>query len=455
MNKFLLTMIMIMCLLIPWSMGCGDESDGTTPVILPEVQTYAGKLEKGAFQKGAEIIAYGWDATDGFTGESFATETNDSLGNYVLKSSKIKDILYVKAEGYFYNENTGLISNSTLKLYGMVDSTKTPWNINVLTHIIKNRVVFLLEAGSDYDTSVNQAISELFAEFNWPGIDPGTQSVANNPELLLLSAAICKGRNVSEISNLLTTLTSDLEDGTIDISILDNDIYNLDVLQIETNMINKYGSSPSIQAVKDSLVAFRGITGPAPKIYTFDIISGYDFFYEPVMGQIKGLNFTTKEIESFTIDCLVTQSGYADKIINVDFQSFYTIEGVIYYSALVENEIKYVRQEVTVEAIPQIEMLAKPVKDRVTLIHDDYTITTDFYDPYTVSDVTPINGPGSSIRNIMVNDYFIGTWLGVDGIYYVVVDDNFIKRQSGLYFTPWNEGRCDTVQQEKGSMWKL
>ena len=61
---------------------------------------------KGAFQQGAEIIAYGWDPVDGYTGESFITQTIDNYGNYTLKSSKIKDLLYIKAEGYFFNENT-------------------------------------------------------------------------------------------------------------------------------------------------------------------------------------------------------------------------------------------------------------------------------------------------------------------------------------------------------------
>lgn len=451
-------MLMIFLLTVFWFTGCGDDSGVTEPTTTPTTteKTYAGKLEKGAFQKGAEVIAYGWNPTDGFTGESFATVTSDDLGNYTLNSTKIKDVLYVKSEGYFYNENTGLISDSTLKLYGMVDSTKVPWNINVLTHLIKDRLIFLIESGSSYDDAVNQSISELFTPLNWTPIDPGTQSVVNNPELLFLSAAICKGRSVSQISSLLTTLSSDLEDGTIDISMLDDSFYNVDVNQVESNMIAKYSSTPSIQSVKDNIISFRGITGPAPKIYTFDVISGYDFFYETVTGQIKGLNSTTKELENLYSECLITQSGFSDKTANVDFQSFYTISGVIYYSALVDSEMQYIKQSGTaVDVITQEQMLLKPTKSRVTLTHDDFIITTDFYDPYIVSDVLPVAGQGGFVRNIMVNNYFIGTWLTTYGIFYVVVDDDVIARQSGLYFTPGDDVRCNAVFQEKGVMWKL
>ena len=122
----------------------------------------------------------------------------------------------------------------------------------------------------------------------------------------------------------------------------------------------------------------------------------------------------------------------------------------------VDNEIQYVRQSgITVEVIDQGQMLTKPIKSRIILTHDDFLITTNFYDPYTVSDVTPVNGPGSWIRNILVNDYYIGNWLTTYGIFYVVVDDDVIVRQSGLYFTPETVGRCDSVLVEKGNMWKL
>jgi len=429
--------------------------DDTPSTPSPSEKTFTGKLEKGAFQQGAEIIAYGWDPVTGFTGESFATVTNDDLGNYTLKSTKIKDILYVKAEGYFYNENTGLISDSTLKLYGMVDSTKTPWNINVLTHIIQKRVMFLIESGSDYDTSVNQSITELFSNFDWTTIDPGTQSVANNAELLLLSAAICKGRTVSEISNLLTTLSTDLEDGTIDVSMIDNDFYDLDVPQIEINMTNKYGSTPSLSSVKAALLLFRSITGPAPKIYTPDQITGYDFFYETATGYIKGLNSTSKSMENVSIDCLITQSGFSDNTVSVSFQSFYTVDGVIYYSALVDSEIIYVKQSGSaVDVITQAQMLAKPVKNRVTLDHADFQITTDFYDPYIVSDIV-IMSIGFGPRNVLITDYYRGYHNTFYGLFHVVVDDDSIVRNSGLYFVKSTESATMTVLTSKGEMWKL
>lgn len=454
MKKFNLITLSIIILIVSFFVSCID--DPGTPII-PTEKIYTGKLEKGAFQKGAEIIAYGWDPTDGFTGEAFATLTSDDLGNYTLKSAKIKDVLYVKAEGYFFNENTGLISDGTLKLYGMVDSTKTPWNINVLTHIIHKRVMFLLDDPTKppYDNIIIQSIAELFAEFDWIYIDPGTQSVVNNAELLLLSAAICKGRTTAEISNILTILANDLEDGFIDISILDDDFYNLNVVEIEANMIDRYGTSPSIQIVKDNLIAFRNITGPPPKIFMPEQITGYDFYYITDTGNLKGLNSTTKLIENVSINCLITQSGEADRTVPVNFQTFFIRDNLIYYTALIDNEIKYVAQfNTTVTIMEQSLMPLKPAKDRVTLTHADFQITTGFYDPYIISDIAVTADPGV-VRNLMVNDFFIGYKAATYGMYYVVVDEEQLLRKSGLYFVSGTDNYQIGIITEKGELWKF
>jgi len=177
--------------------------------------------------------------------------------HYQLKSAKIRDLLYVKAEGYFYNENSGTTSDSTLKLYSIIDSTKVPWNINVLTHIIKDRVTALLESGKTYDQSINQAMTELYSNFGWTAVNPGTISITNNAQLLMLSAAICKDRSVSQISDLLTALSADFVDGTIDVSALDVSIYDVDVTTVQNNMIALYGTTPMLQPLTASLLVFR------------------------------------------------------------------------------------------------------------------------------------------------------------------------------------------------------
>lgn len=303
--------------------GCFDDGGGSdnSGVTTPVIKTYSGKLEKGAFQQGAEIIAYGWDSVEGFTGESFTTNTTDDLGNYSLTSTKIKDILYVKAEGYFYNENTNTMSDSTLKLYGMVDSTKVPWNINVLTHIIQPRVMALLQSGDTYNDAVNQAIGELFAPLNWSSIDPGTQSVANNANLLFFSSAICKNRTVSQISDILTTLANDLADGSIDISVLDSSFQAVDTAEVEANMTAKYGSSPDIDAVKSQILTYRNLEDITIRQITMIPVSTATF-YTYVNGSLKG--FINSELVPLYVSYEQTYMGETTTV-NCQINDFFSI----------------------------------------------------------------------------------------------------------------------------------
>jgi len=259
--------------------GSGGSNDPDSPSN-PTINEYKGRLEKGAFQQGAEVIAYSWDAVSGLGGESFITTTTDNLGNYTLKSANIKDILYVKAEGYFYNENTAIVSSSTLKLYGFVDSDKGTWNINILTHIIKDRMEYLIENGSTFESAKTQAVTELFSGLGWTAIDPNTSSVATNANLLFLSAAICKNRTVAEVSSLLTALSADLADGTIDLTILDSSFSAVDIAIITSNLNSLYGSCPDIATVKAQVMTQRSLIDTTLKIFTVSPIAyiGVDWY---------------------------------------------------------------------------------------------------------------------------------------------------------------------------------
>lgn len=441
--------------------ACNSDSGGggdstATPTDTPET-TYNGKLEKGAFQKGAEIIAYGWSAVNGFTGESFATTTTDNLGNYTLKSSKIKDLLYVKADGYFFNENTAVTSDSTLKLYGIIDSTKVPWNINVLTHIIKDRVTFLLESGSTYDESVSQSMNELYANFNWTAVNPGTISITTSPELLLLSAAVCKDRTVSEISSLLTTLSADFEDGTVDVSALDNSFYAVDVTTVQDNITALHGSSPSIGATKTALLAFRSITGPPPKVYIVTPLSTADFYYFTINTK-QLYKIANSAMTQITFNVTTTQSGYSDIVqTGLTANEFFGGSGTYWFSINLDGGLKYFKQESgVVSQIDQSAFPVHPAKGRSQMNNGSFEIFYSTYDVYDLNDVRNLTSPGGIFRTLRVTGYHLGSYgSSAYGMFFAVEDPtNIAGRDEGLYY--WDESDWTApvlIKGDYGEMW--
>lgn len=456
--KKLINLTMIMWVLMFFMMlvitSCSSDSGGNDPSA-PEIE-YKGKLEKGAFQKGAEIIAYGWDAVTGFNGESYATTTTDNLGNYTLKSSKIRDILYVKAEGYFYNENSNTVSDSTLKLYGIIDSTKVPWNINVLTHIIKDRVVFLLESGATYDSAVSQAMTELYANFNWTPINPGTISITNNAQLLLLSAAVCKDRTVSQISSLLTTLSTDFIDGTIDVSILDDSFYNVDTSIVEGNMLALYGITPSLGAVKTALIAFRAISGPPPKVYIISPVPSAEFYYFTIGKQLSGYIEGGEALDIITMSVTIKQDGFADIVQSFSFSDFFKIDSIIYFSAIIDGETKYMSQFAGVVSIIDVSAYpVRPVKTRIEMNNGRYSVVSGTWSIYNISDVRNITTGSGIARTSMVTGWRMVTdYYGQTGMFFVCDDLGVtMPLTSGLYFYPENRMSPEKVNSEAGEMW--
>ena len=451
--KKLINTVCIMWILMFFMMmvivSCGGESDKdpTDPI-----KEYSGKLEKGAFQKGAEIIAYGWNATTGYSGESFVTTTTDNMGNYQLKSSKIKDLLYVKAEGYFYNENSGTTSDSTLKLYSIIDSTKVPWNINVLTHIIKDRVTVLLESGKTYDQSINQAMTELYSNFGWTAVNPGTISITNNAQLLMLSAAICKDRSVSQISDLLTALSNDFADGTVDVSALDISIYDVDVTTVQNNMIALYGTTPMLQPVKDALIVFRGISAP---VYIVEPIpTDCEFYYFTESKQLKYVVTDSYTLPTFQPSVLITQDGHTDVTTNFTLNQFFKIGTTIYFSGIFDGEMRYMSQSggvvsiLTAGAFPE-----KPLKSRVTMNNGRFSITTNYWDIYTVSDIRNVTLSSGIARTLLCSNYHLTTWNGQYGMFFVAVDSGLSLITSGLYFYPENQMSQNRIYDGAGEMW--
>lgn len=329
--KRLFLVLWFVVLLILSACGGGGSSDKTDSVA-PVIKTFSGKIEKGALQKGATITASEWSVSGGISGKVYTTETINDLGGYSISSTEIQGLLDVRADGFFINENTNTVENTRIILSGLADSSQSGANINIITHIIKQRVINLMLTGKDFSTANNQAVSELYATLNWTPENPLNTSISQNARLLFLSSAICKNRSVSEVSALLTDLVNDMADGTIDISVLDDSFSLVNTDEISANITSLYGICPDIASVKTQVIAYRNIEDETIRQITMIPVTTADFYVYGTSG-LKG--FVANKLEGLNISYVQKYLGVTETV-NTIVNDFFSIteEGVktLYFS---------------------------------------------------------------------------------------------------------------------------
>lgn len=175
--------------------SCSEQDEPFEP------QTYdvQGKVEKGPFISGSEISIQPMNSELQVTGSLFNTAITDDLGNFALGSKEFSSP-YAEfiANGYFFNEVKGELSNGTLTLRALVDlQDNSTVNVNILTHLKYARIKNLVASGKNFDEANAQAQKELLNAF-------GLEAYSNND---VSSYSIISGTNESAaliaISSLL------------------------------------------------------------------------------------------------------------------------------------------------------------------------------------------------------------------------------------------------------------
>lgn len=229
---------LLMSLLFLAACGGGGSGDTSTSSAL----TVHGAAQKGPFVINSTVMVNLLTATGQPTGETVITKTQDSIGNFSFGADHPGPVQII-AEGYHYNELTGRISASTLTLravYEVTSNSQQTAYVNVLTHLISNRVLNLLGKGLSVTNSINQAQQELLSALqdaipaeqinkftNLSIYEVGGTESKGNAYLLALSATVYQyatdmslthGSTIDgELTSLLNTMAVDLEDnGSID-----------------------------------------------------------------------------------------------------------------------------------------------------------------------------------------------------------------------------------------------
>ena len=211
--------ITILCLGILAFTSCEEE-----PIVEPDgpgSNKYAhieGYVQKGQLVKGSQVTAFVLDQELKATGKSYPANISDDLGAFAVDIKVEEPFLELRAEGYYFNEVTGEVSESPIYLEAMGNQQSTNLNINLFTTITKSRIKKLLAEDKGWATSTLTAQEELLTAL---GIDDTTEDFTDiditgtdKSDALLLAFAciIQQNRSISEIVTLIQNAASEFED---------------------------------------------------------------------------------------------------------------------------------------------------------------------------------------------------------------------------------------------------
>ena len=201
------------------SAACTKNPEGPDDGFTQTSHIISGKVEKGPMVRGSQIDMRTLDKNLVPTGSSYTTTIENNAGDFNFGALKV-DSPYAKltADGYFFNEVDGSLSSSTIKLDAIVDlSDNATVNVNVLTHLKSNRIVYLVtEEKKTFKEANNQAQNELLSQFGlqrYAETDASQYSITSGNEaagaLIAVSSLILSDRSEAEIVEYLSLLSNE------------------------------------------------------------------------------------------------------------------------------------------------------------------------------------------------------------------------------------------------------
>lgn len=213
-----------------------------------------GKAQKGPFSIGTSVTIYELDDNLNQTGRSFSTTITDDAGSFEIPNTEFSsEYVQLTADGYYFNEVWGFTSYERIILTSIASlKHSNKININVLTHIEAARLKYLVqEKKMSFYQAKQQCYGEILKIFEIdtvPDLSTGDLDITKdgdaNSTLLAISSILQGGKQVAEMSDFLTRLQVDLEDGELDSKTLQTTLVSsavlLDCEQVSINMKKRY-----------------------------------------------------------------------------------------------------------------------------------------------------------------------------------------------------------------------
>ena len=226
-------------------------------------QKVTGQVQKGPYINGTSISMSELNSSLVQTGKIFTTQISNNSGSFEINNiSLTSSYVEFSANGYYFDEVKGDISIAPLNLFALSDITDiSTVNVNILTHLEKLRVEYLVKQNKTLSEAKKIAQGEILAIFGFSLSemdDSETLDISVNNEgnaiLLAISIILQSNRSVGDLTELLAGITNDIrEDGILNsesiMTNLRNSTKELVLATIRTNLVNRYqnlGISASI-----------------------------------------------------------------------------------------------------------------------------------------------------------------------------------------------------------------
>lgn len=198
--------------------SCSDN-DETENSFTPKVFNVMGKVEKGPMIRGSHVDMRTLDEYMTPTGSFYSATIDNNLGDFNYGALKINSpYAQLTADGYFFNEIDGELSEGTIKLDAIVDlKDNSTINVNVLTHLKSKRIHHLITTkGMTFKEANAQAQKELLTQFGlqqYASKDASQFSLTSGDDasgaLIAISSLVLTDRSDAEIVEYLSILSNE------------------------------------------------------------------------------------------------------------------------------------------------------------------------------------------------------------------------------------------------------
>jgi len=225
MNKLIFAAFLALTLGLMLSCSAKDENSSESDTLTSSAITVSGQVQKGPYVQGTEITVRELDSSMTPTGNTFTGTIDDNTGSFSIKGNLSNKIVELSADGYYFNEVSGSLSAAKLTLSALSDLTdSSSVNVNLMTHLEKKRVEYLIDSGLTFAAAKTQAQTEIMKIFNIENVTLGnsetldiSKSGDGNAVLLAISAILQSDKTEAELTELLSTINTDIRtDGTLD-----------------------------------------------------------------------------------------------------------------------------------------------------------------------------------------------------------------------------------------------
>jgi hypothetical protein len=186
----------------------------------------SGFIQKGPFLNGTSVSVSELDKGMSQSGKVFNTQIKDNQGTFEISNLQLTSpYVELRANGFYFNEVSGLVSTSQITLNALADVTNiSSLNVNVITTLEKARVEKLVDGGLSFAEAKKKAMNEILSVFSINKSDIQSsefldinKSGEDNAILLAISAVLQGFRSEAELSELLANLSLDMStDGKLD-----------------------------------------------------------------------------------------------------------------------------------------------------------------------------------------------------------------------------------------------